>query len=364
MNKIAIHQIMPAFLYGDALGNQAVYIRALLRQWGYKSQIYAQFRDNRIADSGQDYTRCTGNSSDILIYHYAIGSPLTDFVHRWRGKLVIYYHNVTPPHFLQDYNPEMAQLLAQGRQELEQFKNTPIALAASEYNRQELLELGYRCVQVVPYFVYFDELLKSADSSAGRKIVERYTGDGWENILFVGRIVPNKRQDDLIRAFNYYHRQVNARSRLLLVGSDANVSGYRIELEMMVSMLGLDEVHLTGPVGLKEGLGGYFGVADVFLCLSEHEGFCVPLLEAMRFDIPVIAYRATGIPYTMGDAGILVTQKRYDVIGELIDLLINDPHLRHQVITQQRRRLNDFAPQAITRQLQAQVKDLIALFEE
>ncbi len=364
MGKIAIHQIMPGFLYGDALGNQAAYIRALLREWGYKSQVYAQFRDNRIADPGLDYIRCAGRPQDILIYHYSIGSPLTDFVRQWPGKLVIYYHNITPAHFFQDYNPEMAKLLAQGRRELKQFKNAPLALAASKYNQQELLELGYRHVEVVPYFIYFDELLKSADSPAGREIVERYAGDGWVNILFVGRIVPNKRQDDLIRAFDYYHHQVNARSRLLLVGSDANAPGYRVELEMIASVLGLDEVHLTGPVGLKEGLGGYFRAADVFLCLSEHEGFCVPLLEAMRFDVPVIAYRATGVPYTMGNAGILIAQKRYDVIGELIDLLVSDPHLRHQVITQQRRRLNDFAPEITAKILQTQIKNMIALFEQ
>ncbi|MFQ5611935.1 MAG: glycosyltransferase family 4 protein [Anaerolineae bacterium] len=362
MSKIAIHQIMPGFLYGDALGNQAAYIRNLLREWGYRSQVYAQFRDNRRADPGLDFTRCTGQPDDVLIYHYSIGSPLTGFVRGWPGKLVVYYHNVTPAHFLRDYNPEMADLLAQGRQELADFKDVPFALAASEYNREEMLELGYRRVEVVPYFIYFDELLESADSLAGREIAERYAAGGWVNLLFVGRIVPNKRQDDLIRAFNYYHRRVNPRSRLLLVGSDGNAPGYRVELEVLAGSLGLEEVHLTGPVGLKEGLGGYFRAADVFLSMSEHEGFCVPLLEAMRFDTPVVAYRAAGVPYALGQAGVLVTEKRYDVVGELIDLLVNDPGLRQQVISGQRRRLQDFAPEATARTLRSQIEKMLALF--
>jgi glycosyltransferase involved in cell wall biosynthesis len=126
-------------------------------------------------------------------------------------------------------------------------------------------------------------------------------------------------------------------------------------------MHGLDDVFFTGPVGLQEGLGGYFRAADVFLCLSEHEGFCVPLLEAMFFDIPVIAYRATGVPYTLGEAGILVTRKRYDVIGELIDLVTTDADLRRQIVTKQRNRLNDFAPEIITELLRKQISKIVGL---
>jgi L-malate glycosyltransferase len=340
----AIHQFMPGFLYGDALGNQAFRIRELLRRWGFESQIYAQFRDQRFADSGQDYTHYSGNTDSVVIFHYSIGSPLTSFVRGLPDTVVPYYHNVTPPEFLQTYNPKFAALLAQGRCELVQFKDVRFALAASPYNSKEMVALGFRHVEVLPYFLYFDELLASAASRAGQEIARRYD-DGKVNILFVGRIVPNKRQDDLLRAFNYYQRLVNRQSRLLLVGSDANSPGYRLELEVMVDVLGLDDVHLVGAVGLQDGLGGYYRAASVYLSMSEHEGFGVPLVEAMRFDVPVLAYKSSGVPYALGNAGILFSAKRYDVIAETIAALSEDPALRAQVVATQRQRLTQLTPE-------------------
>lgn len=359
--EVTIHQLSPAFIHADAISNQAAYIRATLREWGYKSQVYAQFCDASMSEPGLSHTLLSGTRNDILIYHYAIGSPLNKVVRNWPGRLVIYYHNITPAHFLQDYNPEMALVLEQGRRELAGFKQAHYALAASEYNKQELLELGYQDVEVLPYSIYFDDLLKSAHSPAGCRITQEYDQDGWVNILFVGRIVPNKRQDDLIRAFHYYHAYINPRSRLFLVGATNNAPSYHLELELLAAMHGLEDVFFTGPVGLQEGLGSYFRAADVFLCLSEHEGFCVPLLEAMSFDVPVIAYRATGVPYTMGDAGIMIKEKRYEVIGELIDLIVNDSDLRDQIVAKQRERLKDFAPQAITDQLRAHITKIVNL---
>lgn len=351
MEKAAVDQIMPGFLYGDALGNQAAQLREILRSWGNRSQVYAQFRDRRLGDPGKDYRRYTGSPNDIVLFHYSIGSPLTEFVRELPGRIVPYYHNVTPAGFLRGYNEPLADLLEQGRRELELFKDAPFALAASEYNRQEMLALGFRHVEVLPYSVTFDALKDSAASQAGQQVAQRYD-DGAVNLLFVGRLVPNKRQDDLIRAFQAYHRLANPNSRLLLVGSEANAPGFRLELETMAGGLGLAEhVHMPGPVGLREGLGGYYQAADLFLCLSAHEGFCIPILEAMAFDLPVIAYRSTGVPYAMGGAGILVTAKRYDLITELIDLVIKDQDLQQKVIAGQRRRLDDFTPGRLAEKL-------------
>jgi len=346
---------MPGFVYGDALGNQAFRIRELLRQWGFKSQVYAQYRDTRIADSGLDYEHYHPHPDNVLIYHHSIGSPIAEFVRNLSDRVVMYYHNITPAAFFRELNPELAELLDRGRRELEWFRGAPFALAASEYNRQELLALGIEQVKVLPYFVYLDELIASASSPAGREVAARYA-DGWINILFVGRVAPHKRQDDLIRAFNYYHRLVNPRSRLILIGSEANAPGYRLELESLMDILGLEHVHLPGSVGLREGLGGYYKAASVFLCLSEHEGFCVPLMEAMAFDVPVIAYNATGVPYAMDGAGVLVNRKRYDVIGELIDLVVNDVTLKQRIVERQRARLAELAPERVAAQLRALIE--------
>ncbi|MBN1138756.1 MAG: glycosyltransferase family 4 protein, partial [Anaerolineae bacterium] len=227
------------------------------------------------------------------------------------------------------------------------------------YDRQEMLALGFRRVEVLPYLVTFEALRASADSAAGQEVLARYKGPGpggrngdTVNLLFVGRLAPNKRQDDLLRAFNAYHHLVNPHSRLLLVGSDSNAPGYRLELEAMAAALGLsDAVVLPGAVGLREGLGGYYQAADLFLCLSEHEGFCIPLVEAMAFDVPVIAYRSTGVPYAMGGAGVLVDAKRYDLIAELIDLLVRNQAVRERVIAGQRRRLEDMSPGRVAEML-------------
>lgn len=356
----AIHQFTTGFLYGDALGNQTAYIRDLLRGWGYRSQVYAQFRDRRLKDSGEDYRRYRAHPDDVILFHYSIGSPVTEFVRQLPGQVVPYYHNVTPAHYLRGYNEPMADLLDQGRQELALFKGAPFALAVSDYNRQEMIELGFRQVEVVPCFVEFDKLRRSAETPAGQGVQARYR-DGAVNLLFVGRLVPNKRQDDLIRAFHAYHRLINPRSRLLLVGSDINAPGYRLELEAMAAALDLDDdVHFLGSIGPGGGFGGYYQVADLFLCLSEHEGFCIPLLEAMAFDLPVIAYSAAGVPYTMGGAGALVKAKRYDLIAELIDLLVHDRAMRRQMIAGQHHRLRDLEVERTARQLRACIEQLTA----
>jgi glycosyltransferase involved in cell wall biosynthesis len=353
----AIHQFTTGFSYGDALGNQAAHIRDLLRGWGYRSQIYTQHRDHRLRDPGLDYQRYSGGTDGLIIYHYSIGSPLTEFIVRLPDRVVPYYHNVTPPQFLRGYNDQMADQLEQGRHDLNLFKDAPIALAASEYNRQEMLEMGFRQVEVLPLYIPVDSLLVSAQSPAGKEIVARLN-DGTVNLLFVGRLVPNKRQDDLIRAFGAYHHLINRRSRLILVGSDAHAPGYRLELESLAAALDLvDHVHMPGVVS-REELGGYYQAADLFLCLSEHEGFCIPLVEAMAFDLPVIAYRSTGVPGALGGSGVLISAKKYDLIAELIDMLVRDQALRSKILEGQHRRLSELAPDLFAEALKKRVQQM------
>ncbi len=346
MNQVkAIHQIAPAFPYGDAIGNQMFHIRELLRQWGFESQVYAMGRDMRLADPGLPHTAYPARADNILIYHYSTGSPLTEFVLRLPDKIVPYYHNITPPQFFQQYDPELAAKLEQGRRALARLKDSFGAWAGSEFNRQDMLVMGFKHVAVVPYFLYFDKLLAAADSPPARDVASRYN-DGWVNLLFVGRLAPNKRQDDLIRAFNHYHTLVNPRSRLILVGSDADLPAYRFELEVMAAAAAPGHILLPGAVSLEE-LAGYYRAATVFLSLSEHEGFGIPLLEAMAFDVPVLAFNAGAVPDTMAGAGMLVNRKRYDIIAEMVDLLARDQGLRRQITRKQKERLTQAAPEYV-----------------
>ncbi|MBI5567277.1 MAG: glycosyltransferase family 4 protein [Chloroflexi bacterium] len=350
MTRGVIHQIMPAFLYADALGNQADRIRAQLRQWGYESQIYTQIRDRRWADPGLDVTQYRSRANQAVIFHYSIGSLLTAQVLNLSERVVPYYHNVTPPEFFRGYNTELARLLDQGQRELELFKRAPYALAASEYNRQEMLARGFARVDVLPYFVTFDELRASAQSPIGREVAQRYVSNR-VNVLFVGRLVPNKCQADLVRVLNYYQRLIDPNAGLLLVGGETNAPGYRLELQTLIGVLGVRNVELAGSIGPREGLGGYYQTATVFVCLSEHEGFCVPLLEAMAFDVPVIAFKSTGVPYALGEAGLQLDDKRCDVVSEAIELVHTDRTVRARLIEIQRQRLGDFSHEHVAAHL-------------
>ncbi len=334
----AIHQAAPAFPLEDAIGNQMARIRKFLRERGIESQVYVLARDLRRKDPGLEWADYPSHPDNVLIYHYSTGTPLSQSVARLPDQVVVYYHNVTPPRFFEKYDPLLASVLEQGRQEIALFKDRPLALAASEFNRQEMLALGFGEVRVVPPALSLDDLL-AADGPEAQEIVARYD-DGWVNLLCVGRLAPNKRQDELIRAFTYYHRLINPRSRLFLVGSNAGLPAYRLDLESLAASLGHRHVHFPGRVSV-EALAGYYRVASVFLSLSEHEGFGIPLLEAMAFDVPVLAFKAAGVPYTMGDAGVLLTQKRYDVIGELIDILVRDEDLRGRIVQRQRERVRE-----------------------
>ena len=351
MKRGVIHQMMPAFLYADALGNQAARIRAQLRQWGYESQIYTQMRDRRWNDPGLDFAQYRSRPDQTVIFHYSIGSALTARMLNLPDRVVPYYHNVTPPEFLRGHNPELAWLLDQGQRELELFKAAPYALAASEFNRQEMLTRGFARVEVLPYFVTFDALRASAESPIGREVAARYASNR-VNVLFVGRLAPNKRQDDLIHVLNYTQRLIDPSARLLLVGGEANAPGYRLELQTLIDVLGVRHVELAGSIGTREGLGGYYRAATAFVCLSEHEGFCVPLLEAMAFDVPVIAFKSTGVPYALGEAGLQLAEKRYDVVSEAIELVHTDRVVRARLIEIQRRRLSDFSHDRVAAQLQ------------
>jgi glycosyltransferase involved in cell wall biosynthesis len=347
------------FSSGDAIGNQMSRMRTLFREWGYDSQVYAPMRDQRIPDAGLPPSDYSSDPDNVLVYHYSAYSSLNDLVLGLPDKVVFYYHNVTPPDFFRLYDPDLAARLARGRREAARFRDCFRAWTVSEYNAQDMLEMGFKHVTVTPLFIYVDELLSAAQSNGARQIAERYA-DGWVNWLFVGRLAPNKRQDDIIRAFVYYHRNVNPHSRLFLVGSDAGLPAYRFELEVMAARTVPEHIHLPGAVSF-EALAGYYRAASVFVSMSEHEGFGIPLVEAMNFDIPIVAFKAAAVPGTLGGAGVLVNDKHYDVIAEMVDFLTRDQYLRGRIVQKQRDRLRELAPQKAEVALRAAVRSLEAV---
>jgi glycosyltransferase involved in cell wall biosynthesis len=356
--KRPIHQFVPALTYGDAISNHTIELKRLLHRLGHPSEIYVLECDPRVASHCRPLSDYRDDPDDVLLYQYGSSTDLTQYLMPRIKRTILYYHNVTPPDFFAAIEPEVATNLARARLELlEMAGGVRSAVTVSEYNRRELEAMGYDNVKVLPLLFDLPALRTSAATRYGQRVVRTYR-DGHVNILFVGRLAPNKRQDDLIRALRYYRRLIDRRARLLLVGSAPSFR-YQAYLEMLAEHLDTtDGIHFIGQVEMDKGFGAYYEAASVFLCLSEHEGFCVPLIESMYCDLPVIAYASTAVPETMGGAGMLVTEKRYDVIGELIHCVVTDQRLRDQITATQRDRAAAFRRDAVEAEFQVWLTSL------
>jgi glycosyltransferase involved in cell wall biosynthesis len=230
------------------------------------------------------------------------------------------------------FHSHLARLCHHGRRELRAFAaRTELALGDSEFNRRELVEAGFRRTGVLP--IVLDLAVYERRPAP---VIRGLYGDGRRNILFVGRIIPNKRIDDLIRVFAVYQRYLDPHSRLLLVGDHRGHERYFDRLQEMVRALRLDEVVFTGHVDDDELLA-YYAVSCLFLCLSEHEGYCVPVVEAMHLGVPVLAYDAGAVAETLRGGGILLKQKRPEVVAELMQEVLTNAALRMCVLESQRR---------------------------
>jgi glycosyltransferase involved in cell wall biosynthesis len=250
-------------------------------------------------------------------------------------RLVVRYHNVTPPEFFAGFLPHLARQCQEGRRELRAFAaRAELGLAVSEFNRRELAQAGFPRTDVLPIPLDLDALVSGSASPA----VRRLYADGRTNLLFVGRIIPNKRIEDLLRMFAVYQRTLDPASRLLLVGDHWGYEPYLLRLEELARALGLEDVVFTGQVEDDE-LRAYYAASAAYVSLSEHEGFCVPLLEAMAFGLPVLAYDAGAVSETLGGAGVLVGEKPPDVLAALVHRLVTDAALRRSVLEGQARRL-------------------------
>ncbi len=350
-----LHQICARLKYGDAITNQVMRIHEAATSWGWESHIYATAHDDITKPLNEGlpeyHKEYQGNRDDLLVYHYSIFDKNHVFYDGSRNRRVFYYHNITPPEFFQPYDSFMAEYCKLGRDLIPQFRNCDFAISDSEYNRQELLEAGFDAEKtgVVPIIVDIDEL----GGEYNRKLVEELS-DGKVNVLFVGRIVPNKRLEDIIDIFAYYHHCINAHSRLFLVGTTL-LTGYSQDIERSISYRKLQgKAIMPGwPAGVSESdLRSYFRAAHVFITCSLHEGFCVPLLESMYFGVPILARESTAIPYTLGGAGIVFERVDPPVVAEAMQELVTNEGLRALCIEKGRARLDDFRPSRALEALQ------------
>jgi glycosyltransferase involved in cell wall biosynthesis len=331
-----VHQLVAALSYGDAIGNEALAIRGHLRGAGFESDIFAERVHPRMAHLARPLWEYGDVSSPetVCLFHFSIGSAAGRLIYHAPDRLVSIYHNITPADWFLGFHPHLAGLCHHGRRELAAFASrTELGLADSEFNRRELEAAGYRRTAVLPIVLDLDDYRRPASP-----VARRLYDDGRVNVLFVGRIIPNKRIEDLIGVFALYQRHIEPRSRLLLVGDYRGHERYYDRLQERVRRLGADEVVFTGHVD-DDDLRAYYSAGDVFLCLSEHEGYCVPLLEAMAFGLPVIAYDAGAVVETLRGGGILLREKRPEVVAELLGRVQEDGALRAAVLRTQERAL-------------------------
>jgi glycosyltransferase involved in cell wall biosynthesis len=331
-----VHQLVAALSYGDAISNEALAIQAHLRRAGFASDIFAEKVHPRMAHLARPLWEYAEVSSPqtVCVFHFSIGSAAGRLIHAAPDRLVCIYHNITPGEWFLRFHPHLAGLCYHGRRELAAFAaRTELGLADSEFNRRELEAAGFARTAVLPIVMDLERYRRPPSA-----VVRRLYDDGRTNVLFVGRIIPNKKIDDLIRVFAFYQRYGNPRSRLLLVGDHRGHERYYDRLEEMTRALRLEEVVFTGHVDDDELLA-YYSLADVFLCLSEHEGYCVPLVEAMEFRVPVIAYDAGAVRETLRGGGVLLTEKPPDMVAELVGLIAAESPLRSAVLATQHRAL-------------------------
>jgi len=336
-----IDQLVPAYHRGDAIGDEASELRGFLRGRGYEAEIYCLTRDKGLEGESRLFFGefAPPGPADITILHFALPSPLTQGLIKLRSKKALIYHNITPAEFFAGLNPEMARISRLGRLELESLQpHVELSLADSEFNRLELAELGFRRTQVFPLFVDFAKYEKPMS-----RFIHGLFRDERVNILFVGRVAPNKRIENLIKAVFYYKKYISPLVRLIVVGKTNTFPSYYRSVVQMADEFYLkpEEIQFIGHVPDEE-MFALYKASDVFLSLSEHEGFCLPLVESMIFDLPVIALDSTAVPYTLGEAGILIRDSRPDLVAELVDRVAHDKALKAKLVAGGRRQLRKF----------------------
>src|SRR5438552_1282827 len=346
---MVINQWVPAAHRGDAIGDSARRVRTLIRRMGHQSDIYALTIDDALEGDVRPFADPAARRGNITIFHYALPSPMTAAFASLPAGRVLQYHNVTPASYFAPYDPALFRLASLGRQELAGLVGrVDLALGDSEFNRKELDTLGFHRTGVFPIAVDTTRITQPV----ARPALAAMLDDGLVNFLFVGRIAPNKKIEDHIKLAEVYKRYVDAYYRFIFVGRYDVVPRYYATIRALMTEYRLldDRFIFTGPIPDEE-LAVYYRHAAVYISLSEHEGFCVPLVESMAADVPVLAYAAAAVPDTLGGAGVQFAPKDLEHAAELLGELAFDDELRAAVIAGQRRRLADFGDARIVREL-------------
>ncbi len=352
--NLRVIQMLPALAFGDGIGNDTVALKEALREAGYQTEIYAGYIDGRLPEgTARPIEEYREQPDDLVLYHLSTGSEWNYRFAQLRCRKGVIYHNVTPPHFFAGTHPEPWKDCREGLEAVRFLADkVDFGLADSEFNRQDLIRAGYpQPLEVLPILIAFADFEKEPDP----EVLRRYQGDGYTNLIFTGRVFPHKKQEDVITAFYYYKKRYNPKSRLFLVGAHGGGGdAYFQRLQEYIQALGVEDVILTGHTRFPEILA-YYRLAHVFVSMTEHEGFCIPLVEAMYFGIPIVAYDCCAVGDTLGGSGVLLSDKDPEKAAAAIHRLVSDAAYREEILAGEKRRLQDFSHEKI----QAQFLDFL-----
>jgi glycosyltransferase involved in cell wall biosynthesis len=324
-----VDQVIPALASRDAIGVHSLNLRDGLRAAGMESDIYYGSVTPDVTHEGRHVTELGRPGRDRwLLYQASIGSPVYDILAARSEPKLVNYHNITPAHLLRDWEPEVAYEVSLGRTQLARLAaQSRFAVADSGYNEKELHALGYQGTAVVPLLIDMHAKSDEPDEALVESLARRKEREGGADLLYVGKISPHKAPHDLVKMLDVLRRVHDPSARLHLVGSPLGQS-YEPALRAFVKELGLeDAVSLPGSVSGAE-LEAYFRAADVFVMASDHEGFCVPLAEAMGHGVPIVAYGVTAVPETLAGAGLSLPDKSAVPFAAAVGRVLADPELR------------------------------------
>ena len=348
MRLRTLHQFHPTIAFGDAVGNDCFQLQHLIWQHGARSDLFAQEARDEVRPFVRDWRGLVHEPNDhaALLVHVSMGNDVLDDVASLPLPKAVVYHNITPAHFFEGQSEQNRHYAALGREQLRRLAGVcALGIADSEYNRKELEEAGFAITAVVPLLLDWRGYDALPDERVARMLSEERT-----DIVAIGQILPQKAIHDIVVAFARY-RERDQTARLHLVGSHAMSGDYLERVRSLVRTHDLSRaVTFTGSVSQEE-LVAYYRGATALLTLSDHEGFCAPLVEAMRFDLPIVAHAAGAIPETLGDAGILLEDKSPGRVAEALERVVGDATLRAHLVARGRDRLAEFSRERVGRRL-------------
>ncbi len=344
-----VHQLVHTLSYGDAISGEVLALRRCLQQMGISSEIFAINVHPKYKSQARDVRDFPQAFSGEVILHYSLGSPLNDL---YRGLSTVgralIYHNLTPAHWFRSTNPRIAADIERGLRELPELcRLSDLLIADSAFNAGEHKTLGFDAsVLELP----IDSEKWSVPANPG--ILSLLQSDPSLHVLHVGRFAPNKCVEDIIKCFYFLQKHIHQTSKLWLVGIDIDTEVYSFGLKRLVQQLGIDEsVHFIGQRDDSE-LKSLYQAASMYLCMSEHEGFCLPVIEAMHFGLPVISFASSALPQTIGAGGILVKEKKHPEIAELMFRVYSDAKLRTRMIEAGKQRASELSVEKFSEQVQ------------